>query len=91
MRYLSQTPRREYPAGVRIVHNFPPGPADDHGRDRPLGLDGFRAWVTDEPEWAGKRCYCGWLGREHYGTRYLDEGGEWRSKAEALATEGGTR
>jgi hypothetical protein len=86
-RYLSRTPKKDYPEGVRIVHNFYPGPFDsDPGRDRALGMDGFRAWVTDEegkPGW-GERCYCGWLGGlEHYGTvGYIDaEGaGWWRGK-----------
>ncbi len=35
-----------------------------------IGAGGFRVWITDEEDWAGARCYCGWLdGREHYGTR----------------------
>jgi hypothetical protein len=68
-RYLSRAPKKDYPEGVRIVHNFYPGPYDDPGRDREFGLDGFRVWVTDEPNENERRCYCGWLdGREHYGT-----------------------
>lgn len=73
-RNLARSPKLDYPEGVRIVHNFYPGPHDDPGRDRTLGVGGFRVWVTDEPLGTyGKnerRCYCGWLdGREHYGTR----------------------
>jgi hypothetical protein len=48
-RSLSRTPRRDYPEGVRLVHNFYPGPLDDPGRDRMVGLDGFRIWIIDEP------------------------------------------
>jgi hypothetical protein len=73
-RYLKKKPTREYPPEVRIVHNFYPGPLDDPGRNRTLGSDGFRAWITDEPysHWAGRPCYCGWLdGREHYGTQWV--------------------
>ncbi len=80
LRYLSKTPKKEYPADVRIVHNFCPGPHNDPGRDRVVGLDGFRVWVTDEPNENAKRCYCGWLdGREHYGTagRIDAEGNSW--------------
>ena len=44
-RYRSKNP----PEGARLVHNFCPGPADDPGRDRAYGLNGFRYWVTDEP------------------------------------------
>lgn len=40
-RYLSGIPRKEYPADVRIVHNFYPGPADDPGADRQINVDGF--------------------------------------------------
>jgi hypothetical protein len=72
IRYLARAPRRDYPEGVRIVHNFYPGPHDDPGQDRTVGLRGFRVWVTDEPNGTygnERRCYCGWLdGREHYGT-----------------------
>jgi hypothetical protein len=54
---------------VRLVHNFYPGPHADPGRDRELGLNGFRAWLTDEPNPNERRCFCGWLdGREHFGT-----------------------
>ena len=70
-RYLSKTPRKEYPSGVRLVHNFYPGPPNDPGQDRIVGLDGFRIWITDEPiePKYERRCYCGWLDdREHYGT-----------------------
>jgi hypothetical protein len=69
-RNLNNAPRKEYPAGVRLVHNFYPGPADDPGRDRMVGQEGFRIWVTDEPpDYPNeRRCYCGWLNREHYGT-----------------------
>jgi hypothetical protein len=71
-RYLSKTPKRDYPEGVRLVHNFYPGPIDDPGRDRFPGLDGFRFWITDEPNPNERRCFCGWLGgREHYGTRHV--------------------
>jgi len=69
-RYLSRTPKRDYPEGMRIVHNFFPGPPGDRGADREIGWSGFRVWVTDEKDWGGHRCYCGWLGgRKHYGTR----------------------
>ena len=69
-RYLARAPKRSYPEGVRLVHNFYPGPHNDPGRDRMVGLDGFRVWVTDEPNENERRCHCGWLdGREHYGTR----------------------
>jgi hypothetical protein len=73
-RYLSKAPRKDYPAGVRLVHNVYPGPPDDPGRDRDKGDWGFRVWVTDEPNPNEHRCYCGWLdGREHYGTvGYVD-------------------
>ena len=69
-RYLSQTPKKKYPPSVRLVHNFYPGPHDDPGRDRMVGAMGFRIWVTDETieQTNERRCYCGWLGREHYGT-----------------------
>jgi hypothetical protein len=72
-RYLARAPKRDYPEGVRLVHNFYPGPHDDPGRDRTVGLNGFRVWITDEPtEIERHRCYCGWLdGREHYGTRLI--------------------
>ena len=75
-RYLSKSPKREYPEGVRLVHNFYPGPQDDPGADRQPGDNGFRIWVTDEePDAAERRCYCGWLdGREHYGTVRIIEG-----------------
>ena len=81
MRYLSHLPKKEYPAGIRIVHNFYPGPLDDPGRDRPLREGGFRVWITDEPIGSygdERRCYCGWLdGREHYGTvRVIDADGK---------------
>jgi hypothetical protein len=80
-RYLPRAPKHDYPEGVRIVHNFYPGPLDDPGRDRKVGLDGFRVWITDEPTGTygnERRCYCGWLdGREHYGTRaIIDARGE---------------
>jgi hypothetical protein len=69
-RYLVRAPKRNYPEGFRLVHNFYPGPHDDPGRDREVRLGGFRVWVTDEqPSENERRCYCGWLdGREHYGT-----------------------
>jgi len=35
--------------GMRVVHNFYPGPHDDPGRNRRYGWDGFRYWITDEP------------------------------------------
>jgi hypothetical protein len=99
-RYLSQTPRKEYPEGVRIVHNFYPGPHDDPGRDRGIEHGGFRVWVTDEPDatetggWGGRRCYCGWLGgREHYGTvTYIDAKGNRveRGVVRQLRTQGTT-
>lgn len=56
MRYLPRAPKREYPADVRLVHNFHPGPPDDPGRDREVGLSGFRIWITDEPDKVGRRC-----------------------------------
>jgi hypothetical protein len=43
-RYLSKTPKREYPEGVRIVHNFCPGPPDDPGRDRGILSPRGRRW-----------------------------------------------
>jgi hypothetical protein len=75
-RYLSRTPKRQYPPDVRLLHNFYPGPHNDPGRDRAVGLNGFRIWITDEPG-NDRRCYCGWLdGREHHGTvGYVDEDG----------------
>jgi hypothetical protein len=48
-RYLAKTPKKEYPLGVRIVHNFYPGPHEEPGRDRELRMGGFRVWVTDDP------------------------------------------
>ena len=48
LRYLARAPQREYPPDVRLVHNFYPGPHVDPGRDRPVGLNGFRGWITDE-------------------------------------------
>jgi len=79
-RYLSGVPK-QFPEGVRLVHNFYPGPRDDPGRHRSLRQGGFRAWITDEPSGSHgveHRCFCGWLdGREHYGTRaWVDEDGE---------------
>lgn len=78
IRYRSKT----VAPGARLVHNFPPGPPEDRGRDRPYGLEGFRYWVTDEPPGSygnEHRCYCGWLdGREHYGTRWIDDEGRER-------------
>jgi hypothetical protein len=64
------------PEGVRIVHNFYPGPHDDPGREREVGLNGFRVWITDEQQAEGEhRCYCGWLdGREHWGTVAVIQG-----------------
>ena len=47
-RYLSRAPKKDYPADVRIVHNFVPGPPDDPGADRVVSLGGFRVWITDE-------------------------------------------
>jgi hypothetical protein len=65
----------DLPEGVRLVHNFYPGPPDDPGRDRAYGVDGFRYWITDEPG-GDRRCHCGWLdGRVHYGTVRIDEAG----------------
>jgi hypothetical protein len=87
IRHLSKTPSKQYPAGVRLVHNFYPGPADDPGRNRPLGAEGFRAWITDEPNDNERCCYCGWLdGREHYGTvGYVDAEAHrrWRGERQA--------
>jgi hypothetical protein len=69
-RYVRGTPKKHYPDGVRIVHNFFPGAQEDPGRDHVAGAGGFRVWVTDEPHHSERRCFCGWLGgREHYGTR----------------------
>jgi hypothetical protein len=79
--YLTCTPSEPVPEGVYLVHNFYPGPPEDPGRDRELGLDGFRAFVCDAAELpaAAWRCDCGWLGLEHYGTvRYVDKDGELR-------------
>jgi hypothetical protein len=74
IKYRRKTVKPTDPPGVRLVHNFYPGPHDDPGRDRPYGLDGFRFWITDEPNEREQRCFCGWLdGREHYGTvRVID-------------------
>ena len=73
------TPVREYPEGVRIVHNFYPGPHGDPGQARRVGHDGFRVWITDLPikETKERPCHCDWLGgREHYGTvAYVDADG----------------
>ena len=70
--------------GSRLVHNFYPGPDDDPGRNRPYALDGFRYWITDEPNPNERRCYCEWYGGlEHYGTvGYVDEDGVryWRGE-----------
>lgn len=75
-RYLNAVPA-DLPEDVRLVHNFPPGPADDPGRDRKINLNGFRVWITDEPNGSygnERRCHCGWLdGREHYSTRQAVE------------------
>jgi len=46
--YLARAPKREYPPEVRLVHDFYPGPHDDPGRDREVGLNGFPGWITDE-------------------------------------------
>jgi hypothetical protein len=43
-RYLTQTPKKDYPDGVRLVHNFYPGPPENPGADRMVGADGFRVW-----------------------------------------------
>jgi len=68
-RYLDRTPKKDYPPNVRLVHNFFPGPPNDPGQDRPFGERGFRAWVTDEdPLPTERQCFCGWLGRPHFGT-----------------------
>ena len=68
MRRYLENPPGKLPGVVRIVHNFYRA-ARTPGRDRLLGLDGFRVWITDEPNENEQRCYCGWLdGREHYGT-----------------------
>jgi hypothetical protein len=68
-RYLNATPEQTYLEGIRVVHNFWPGPPEDPGQDRKLGANGFRVWVTDEPNENEKQCHCGWLnGREHFGT-----------------------
>jgi hypothetical protein len=80
IRYLGHAPKREYPQGVRLVHNFYPGPHDDPGRDREIGVGGFRVWIIDEPPGSygnEHRCYCGCPdGREHYGTvGYVDARG----------------
>jgi hypothetical protein len=67
IRYMQTVPG-DLPEGVRLVHNFHPGPPNDPGRHRKAGDRGFRYWITDEPG-NDRRCYCGWLGdREHYGT-----------------------
>ena len=76
-RYQAHVPKRELPEGVRLVHNFYPGPRDDPGRARDVGVDGFRIWITDEPlgsrppqrvtdvfdagDGDEHRCFCGWL------------------------------
>jgi hypothetical protein len=55
---------------LRQVHNHYAG-----------GAQGFKYWVTDEPNPLEHRCYCGWLdGAEHYGTvGWVDETGVcWR-------------
>jgi hypothetical protein len=44
----------DLPDGYVLVHNFPPGDPQ-----RPLGSDGFRAWLT--PRHADDvQCDCGW-------------------------------
>lgn len=78
MRYFAKTPKRAYPHGTLIVHNFPPGNWDgdpkvqggyQHDSKRALGDGGFRAWITDKLEPMQQRCFCGWAdGREHYST-----------------------
>ena len=60
--------------GSRLVHNFPPGdPADPvRASSRPYGYNGFRYWITDEPNEQERPCYCGWLiGLERYGTVHV--------------------
>jgi hypothetical protein len=97
-RYLSRTPKKEYPEGVRLVHNFCPGPPNDPGADRMVGAGGFRIWVTDETDedvaadpkrLPVSRCYCGWLdGREHYGTRgYVEANGQRYWSGEPVESE----
>jgi hypothetical protein len=87
--YLTRTPTKEYPDWVRLVHNFYPGAHDDDpGRKRLLAHVGFRAWATDEPSEQENACYCGWLGREHFGTvGYVDVLGQvhWRDEAPVRA------
>jgi hypothetical protein len=70
MRSYLTYPPKALADGVRLVHNFYPGPDHDPGRHRRSGDDGFRYWITDEPPPPKeRRCYCGWLdGCEHYGT-----------------------
>ena len=86
-RFLRRAPKREFWPKVWLVHNFYPGPPDDPGRHRMIGLDGFRIWITDEADKLGHRCYCGWLdGREHYGTvSYVDEHGSCWNRVEPVA------
>ena len=69
-RFLRRTPKREFWPKVWLVHNVYPGPPDDPGRHRMIGLDGFRIWITDEADKLGHRCHCGWLD----GARALRDG-----------------
>ena len=84
-RSLPRTPKKEYPDGVRLVHNFYPGPHDDPGADRGL-VGGWTGSASGSPmsRVTTSRCYCGWLdGREHYGTAgRIDAVGDawWRGK-----------
>ncbi len=89
-RFLRRTPKREFWPKVWLVHNVYPGPPDDPGRHRMIGLDGFRIWITDEADKLGHRCHCGWLdGREHYGTvSYVDEHGACWNRVQPIAATG---
>lgn len=72
IRYLQNVPGQPI-EGVRLVHNFYPGPEQDWGRGPEPGNNGWRIWITDQPG-NERRCYCGWPdGREHYGTVHVIE------------------
>ena len=88
IRYLANPPTQDYP-GVRLVHNFYPGREGYTGEDRPAGADGFRYWITDEPNPNERRCFCGWLdGREHYGTVRVVDACRWCGKQPWTLVEG---
>jgi hypothetical protein len=59
--YLFEVPN-EVPAGLRLVHNFPPGRPH-----RAAGDYGFRYWLeADTPNAKGHHCECGWDAPAHW-------------------------